>query len=58
MNLSGLILLVFIGLGVAWLWNKGRKRFGLPVTGKHWIGAVVVFAVLVLLAYDASHSAH
>jgi len=55
---SGLILAVFIGLGVAWLWTRGRRRFGLPVNGKHWAGVVIFFVVLVVLAYGASHTKH
>jgi len=55
---SGLILAVFIGIGVAWLWTRGRRRLGLPVNGKHWGAVIVVFVVLVVLAYGASHTAH
>jgi hypothetical protein len=55
---SGLILAVFIGTGVAWLWTRGRRRLGLPVTGKHWGAVIVVFVVLVVLAYGASHTPH
>ena len=55
---SGLILAVFIGIGVAWLWTRGRRRLGLPVNGKHWGAVIVIFVVLVVLAYGASHAAH
>ncbi len=55
---SGLILLVFIGLGVAWLWTRGRRRLGLPVNGKHWGAVIIVFAVLMSLAYGASQFKH
>lgn len=55
---SGLILAAFIGIGVAWLWTRGRRKMGLPVNGKTWIGVVIVFVVLVVLAYGASHTAH
>jgi drug/metabolite transporter (DMT)-like permease len=51
---SGLILLVFIGFFVAWLWNRGRRKFGLPVNGKHWAAVIIVFVVLMVLAYGAS----
>jgi hypothetical protein len=53
---SGLILLVFIGFFVALFWNRGRRKLGLPVNGKHWIGVIIVFAVLVILAYGATHT--
>jgi len=55
---SGLILAVFIGIGVAWLWTRGRRRLGLPVNGKHWGAVIVVFVVLMVLAYGASHTPH
>ena len=55
---SGLILAVFIGIGVAWLWTRGRRRLGLPVNGKHWGAVIVVFVVLMVLAYGASHTKH
>ena len=55
---SGLILAVFIGFGVAWLWTRGRRRLGLPVNGKHWGAVIVVFVVLMVLAYGASHTPH
>ncbi len=55
---SGLILLVFIGIGVAWLWTRGRRRIGLPVNGKHWGAVIVIFVVLMVLAYGATHTPH
>jgi hypothetical protein len=55
---AGLILAAFIGLGVAWLWTKIRRRFGLPVNGKHWTAVVIVFVVVMVLAYGASHTKH
>ncbi len=55
---SGLILLVLIGIGVAWLWTRGRRRLGLPVTGKHWGAVIIIFVVIMVLAYGASHTAH
>lgn len=58
MNLSGLILLVFIGIFVALFWQRGRKKLSLPVKGKHWWIVIIVFAVLVLLIYGGSHTPH
>ena len=55
---SGLILAAFIGLGVAWLFTRIRRRMGMPVNGKHWAVAVIVFVVVVVLAYGASHTQH
>jgi hypothetical protein len=55
---DGLILAALIGVGVAWLFTRIRRRMGMPVNGKHWVAAVVVFVVIIVLAYGASHSSH
>jgi hypothetical protein len=56
--MTGVILAVFIGCGVAWLVTRGRRRLGLPVTGKTWIAVIVGFVVLMALAYGATHTPH
>ena len=56
--MSGIILLVLIGLGAAWLWTRGRKKLSLPTNGKQWIGVVIVVVVLLALAYGATHTPH
>lgn len=56
--MSGIVLLVLIGVGVAWLVTGGRKRLRLPTTGRHWIWIVIVVVVLLAIAYGASHSPH
>lgn len=56
--MSGIILLVLIGLGAAWLWTRGRKRLSLPVNGRHWWLAIIIVVVLLALAYGATHTAH
>ena len=43
--MSGIVLLVLIGLGVAWFWTRGRQKMKLPVTGKHWLWIVVIVVV-------------
>ncbi len=55
---SGLILLVFIGLGVAWLFTRLRRRMGLAVNGKTWLTIVVVFAVIMSIAYGTTQFKH
>jgi uncharacterized membrane protein len=55
---SGIILLVLIGLGAAWLWTRGRKRLSMPTNGKQWIGVVIVVVVLLALAYGATSTPH
>jgi len=51
---SGLILLVVIGVAVAWFWNRGRHRLGLRISGSSWTGPIIVFVIVVLLFW-ASH---
>ena len=56
--MSGIILLVLIGLGAAWLWTRGRKRLNLSVNGKQWWIVIIVVVVLLSLFYGASHTPH
>jgi hypothetical protein len=53
-NYSGLILLVFIAIIVAFFFTRARGKLKLPVTGKHWRGAIIVFVIIVLMLW-ASH---
>lgn len=57
-NWSGLILALLIGLAVAWVYNKGRKKFGATANGKTLLGAAVVVALILILIYGASHTPH
>jgi hypothetical protein len=57
-NLSGLILLVFIAIGVGWFWNKGRKKIGFPANGKTWGAAIFVIVVILALMFGATHTPH
>jgi hypothetical protein len=43
-----------IGVLAAWLFGRVRRRMKMPVTGKHYIGAVIVVFVLLAIAYGAS----
>ena len=52
--MGGLVLLVLIGLLVAWLVTRGRQKMKLPVTGKHWAWIIVVVVVVLAIAYGAS----
>ena len=56
--MSGIILLVLIGVCVAWLVTSGRKKMKLPVNGKHWVGIIIIVVVLLALAYGATHQPH
>lgn len=52
--MGGLVLLVLIGMLVAWLVTRGRQRMKLPVTGRHWAWIIVVVVVVLAIAYGAS----
>jgi hypothetical protein len=58
MDYSGLILAAFIGLGIAWLWQRGRKKLNFAVKGKHWWTVVVVVVVVLVLFWGGSHGQH
>ena len=51
---SGIVLLVLIGLGVAWVVTRGRQKMKLPVTGRHWMWIVIAVVVVLAIAYGAS----
>ena len=55
--MTGLILLVLIGAGVAWLWTRLRGKMKLGVSGKNWVGPIVVVVLVGLLLW-ASHVGH
>ncbi|HEY0933322.1 MAG TPA: hypothetical protein VGD91_06200 [Trebonia sp.] len=49
-----MVLLVLIGVLVAWLVARGRGKMKLPMTGKHWLWVVIAVVVLLAIAYGAS----
>ena len=55
--MTGLILLVLIGAVIAWLWTRVRGKMKLGVSGKNWVGPIVVVVLvgLLLWATNASH---
>ncbi len=52
--MSGLVLLVLIGVLVAWLVTRGRQKMKLPVTGKIWAWIIVAVVLVLAIAYGAS----
>jgi len=54
---TGLILLGLLALAVGYFYTKARGKFKLPVSGKHWKGAIIVFILLVLMFYASAHGA-
>jgi phosphatidylglycerophosphate synthase len=55
--MTGLILLVFIAVIVAYFWTRMRGKMKLNVTGKHWTGAIIVVVMFVLLLWASAHHA-
>jgi hypothetical protein len=55
--MDGLILLVFIAALAAFGWTRLRGKMKLGVSGKHWLGPIVVI-VFVLLLMWSSHTGH
>jgi fumarate reductase subunit D len=52
---SGLVLLILIGVLVAFGYTRLRGKMKLNVSGKNWIGPIVIVVILVLMLW-ASHS--
>lgn len=48
---SGLILLVFIAIIIAFGYTRLRGKMKLSVQGKHWVGPIVFIVVVVLLVW-------
>ena len=57
-QVTGIVLLVLIGAGIAWLWTGGRKRLKLTVTGKHWGAIIIIVVILLALLYGAHNAPH
>ena len=56
--MSGIVLLVLIGVIAAWLVTGGRKKLRLPTTGKHWIWVIIIVFVVLALLYGAQTTPH
>jgi hypothetical protein len=52
--MTGVILLFFLAILVAYFWTKLRKRSGLGISSKTWTGVIAVFVVVVALLYANS----
>jgi len=55
--MDGLILLVFIGAIAAFGWTRLRGKMKLGVSGKHWLGPVVIIGLVLLLMWSV-HTGH
>ncbi|HWN62419.1 MAG TPA: hypothetical protein VNO25_17325 [Streptosporangiaceae bacterium] len=54
---SALILLILIGLVVAYGYTRLRGKMKLSVSGKNWIAPIVIVVILALMLW-ASHNGH
>ena len=54
---SGLILLILIGIVVAFGYTRLRGKMKLSISGKNWLGPVVIVVILVLMLW-ATHNGH
>ena len=52
---SGLILLILIGVLVAFGYTRLRGKMKLSISGKNWIAPIVIVVIVVLMLW-ASHS--
>jgi hypothetical protein len=55
--MDGLILLVFICAILAFGWTRLRGKMKLGVSGKQWLGPIVIIGVVLLLLYS-THVGH
>ena len=56
--MGGLILLVLLGVLVAFGFTRVRRRMNMNVTSKHWIGAILVVVFIALILWANSHGHH
>jgi hypothetical protein len=54
---TGLILAVLIGVIIAYGWTRLRGKMKLRVSGKDWLGPIVVVVILALMLW-ASQNGH
>jgi hypothetical protein len=51
---SGLILLILIGIVVAFAYTRLRGKMKLSISGKNWIAPVVIVAIIALMLWASS----
>ncbi|HEX6526940.1 MAG TPA: hypothetical protein VF070_44030 [Streptosporangiaceae bacterium] len=54
--MSGLILLVFIAVIIAFFYTRLRGKLKLPVAGKHWKTAIILIVLVLLVSWAATHN--
>ena len=56
--MAGLILVVLIGILVAYAYTRLRGKMKLSVSGKNWLAPVIIVGVVLLLLFGAHHGGH
>jgi fumarate reductase subunit D len=56
--MTGLILLVIIGALVAYGYTRLRGKMKLGISGRNWIGPIVIVVILVLMLWASQGSHH
>ena len=57
--MTGLILLVLIAILVAFGYTRLRGKMKLSISGKHWLGPIVIVVILVLMLWaSTTHGSH
>jgi hypothetical protein len=56
--MTGVILLVFIAVLIAFFLTRARRRMGFGVTGKHWQTIILAVIVIVVVLYAAQYGGH
>jgi hypothetical protein len=51
---SGFILLILIGLLVAYAYTRLRGKMKLSVSGKNWVAPVVIVGIIALMLWASS----
>ncbi len=55
--MDGLVLLVLIGAIVAFGWTRLRGKLKLGVSGRNWVGPIVIVGIFALMLW-ATHNGH
>ncbi len=55
---TGLILVVLIGVAAAFGWTRLRGKMKLGVSGKHWLGPIVIVGLVLLLMWSSHTAGH
>jgi len=56
--MTGLIFLVLIAALVAFGYTRVRGKMKLSISGKHWLGPIVVVVIVVLLLWANANGHH